>query len=115
MAQNTNKPTTHGPTLDTFIKNNRQFIKIKAGETFRGVYRGFEQVVVTSFGQKKEAINYLLQEHGTERVVPWQSSSLAVADKMKNFSVGEEIIIKRTGSTATDTKYEILPADSLAA
>jgi hypothetical protein len=101
------------PTLDSFIKNNRKFIKIKDGESFRAIYRGYKLITSMAFGEEKDVVVYLLQEKGVDHPIGWQNGSISVAEQMKRFSAGEEIVIKRTGSTAKDTKYEILSADAL--
>ncbi len=108
QAQPQTKP--QGPTLDSFIKNNRKFIKIKDGESFRGFYRGFKVITTIAFGEEKESVIYMLQEDGVDHPVGWQNASTGVAEKMKQFSPGEEIIIKRSGSTAKDTKWEVVAA-----
>lgn len=93
--------------LKSFIKNNRKFVKIKDGETFNGIYLGCA-FGPSRFGSDKEVARYRFKYTDSPVEVSWECASTTVAEKMQNFSVGEELSITRKGATATDTKYEIV-------
>lgn len=99
-----------GQSLRSFIKNNRRFVKIKDGESFRCFYQGFKVTRAMSFGEEKEVVVYMVQEDGVDHPIGWQTTSVKVAEDMEKFSPGTEIIITRKGSTSNDTKYDIKAA-----
>jgi len=94
--------------LTEFVKRNRRFVKLKNGEALQGVFRGFK-VYPSRFDPEKETVGYQIQPAGSDKTILWENSSTKVAELMAKISVGEEIVIKRSGTSATDTKYEIVP------
>lgn len=98
--------------LSSFILNNKKFVKLKDGESIRGVYRGFK-VVQSRFDEEKETVSYKLSLPGMAdgKVVSWENGSINVAELMSNISVGEEIVITRHGSGTSDTTYTIVPVE----
>ena len=94
--------------LRTFILNNKKFIRIKDGESFRGVYRGC-QFGPSRFDPEKEVAAYLFWQPGMDegKVARWEATSTRVAEDMENVSIGEEIEVSRKGSGPNDTKYTI--------
>jgi hypothetical protein len=96
--------------LKTFVLNNKKFIKIKDGETFRGIYRG-HQIGRSRFDPEKEIVSYGFWQPGMDegKIARWEAGSTAVAEAMMKISVGEEVEIHRTGSGTNDTKYTVMP------
>lgn len=99
--------------LNAFIKDSKKFIKIKAGETFVGVYHG-HSIITDPFDNsdshtKKKTVQYRLQENGSEKILPWRCGQFRVADDfvVKKISGGTKISIQRIGDTATSTRYVI--------
>jgi hypothetical protein len=94
--------------LNSFIKDNRRFLKLKDGETVRVIYRGYK-VAVNPQEPDKELVLYQIQFPDAQQVMSWKSASIVVAEKMATISQGEEITITRHGE-GTETKYEIKQA-----
>jgi hypothetical protein len=101
--------------LNEYIKNNRTFIKIKDGDTFRGVYKGV-RFIPNRFDATKEVAQYMFQEEGSSHALGWEARSIAVAETMRKYKEGDELVIRRSGATMKDTKYVIekLGGDTLA-
>ena len=96
--------------LDTFIKDNKKFIKIKAGETFEGFYRGYivgKDPFDKNIENPKDTVVYRLQEEGSDKILTWNCKQSRVAEDMNKIAVNSKIRIKRTGEGTSDTKYQI--------
>ena len=96
--------------LQSFIKNNRKFIKINPGESFEGVYRG-NVIAPDPFNKdleiKKEIVIYKLQEDPDGPVLGWNCKQIKVAQDFDKIEIGKKVKITRTGAGTSDTKYTI--------
>lgn len=93
--------------LDSFIKNNKKFIKLNDGESFEGTFKGVA-IGISRFNPDKEVVIYKFTQPGSETVLSWENTSVKVAEEMKTkVPVGENCKITRKGSTAKDTSYII--------
>ena len=91
--------------LNSFIKNNAQFLKINDGETVEMVYKGYS-IVADRFNPGKETVSYLMQYPGTSKSIAWNKGSTKVAAQMAKIDVGSLISITRFGE-GTETQYKI--------
>ena len=99
-----------GKSLDQFIKDNKKFIKIKAGETFVGFYRGYvvgRDPFDKDLENPKDTVVYRLEEEGTNKVLTWNCKQSRVAEDMAKIPVDSKIKIVRTGGGTNDTRYVI--------
>lgn len=92
--------------LKTFVRENRTFIKIKSGESYAGVYKGFS-VISDQYNSGKEKVAYKIQDIDDKIIRTWSCGQTAVAEEMDKIPVDSIIKITRIGATAKDTKYDI--------
>lgn len=93
-------------SLGSFVKNNRKFVKLKDGDVFMAIYKGY-RIVPSRFDTEKETVQYKFQYSDSTGIVTWENGSTSVAEVMSSIKEGAMIQIKRTGSDAKKTKYEI--------
>lgn len=93
--------------LDTFIRENRKFLKIKSGESFTGIYKGYAVVPDPFSPDGKEKVAYRFQDLSDKVVRSWTCGQAKVAEDMKKIMADEIVKVTRAGATAKDTSYKI--------
>jgi len=88
--------------LQSWAKKNNKFLKLKDGETFKGVLKDAKPRV-SSFDREKEVISYAFET--PEGIKYFDNGSPALAEKMSAY-IGKEIILTRRGE-GPNTKYEV--------
>lgn len=94
-------------SLKQFAQEKSNFISLKDGEKFSGIYKGYKFIEKESFGETKEYVRYLIEDLGTDRVMYLDSQSASLAKKMDSFPKDTPITIKREGE-GMKTKYVIV-------
>ncbi len=97
--------------LETFIKDNKKFVKLLSGQTFEGFYRGYvvgKDPFDKNIENPKDTVVYRLQEDGSEKILTWNCKQSRVAEDMSKIAVNSKIRITRSGSGANDTRYTIV-------
>jgi hypothetical protein len=93
-------------TLKTYIKENSDFVSIKDGESYSGIYKGYKFIEKEVRGETKEYVRYSFEDLGDKKIRTFDSRSLALADKMSEVKKDSKIKVGRTGD-GFDTKYEV--------
>lgn len=91
--------------LNSFIKKNRKFIKIKDGESYSGIYRGYK-IHPSRFDMSKDTVSYMFEDIETGKILPWDSNSGWVAIEMIKYKEGDLLVLTRVGD-GTSTKYTV--------
>jgi len=94
-------------TLEEFIKNKSNFLTLKSGEIFKGIYKGYKIVERERFGRVEKVVCYSFQELSGDKIWQLNSTSVSLARQMKDAKEGDVVAIKRIGE-GRNTKYEVL-------
>jgi len=94
-------------TLEEFIKDKSDFLTLKSGEIFKGIYKGYEIITRESFGKIEEVVCYSFKELSGDKVWKLNSTSISLARQMKDVKEGDVVAIKRIGD-GRNTRYEVL-------
>src|SRR3990167_6957107 len=86
--------------IDKFIFDNSLFLNLQDGESFEGIYKGYE-IVPSTFDPDKEVLAYNFEVDGVEK--PFKSGSLKLARQMKEIEEGTTVKISREGSGSKTT------------
>lgn len=87
-------------SINDFIFENSLFLSLQDGESFEGIYKGYEAVPST-FDPEKEVLAYNFEVNGVEK--PFKSGSLKLAVQMKDVAIGTIVKVSRTGQGAKTT------------
>lgn len=90
--------------LTDFVDKKSQFLDLPDGEEKRVILKGAEQVQTNYQGSKVDCVRYHLEVDG--KSMCWDRTSRSLAKQMSVFSIGDELLIKRTGKR-NQTKYAI--------
>ncbi|MBF0483376.1 MAG: hypothetical protein HQL25_01585 [Candidatus Omnitrophica bacterium] len=90
--------------LNSFVDSKSQFFDLPDGEEKSVRLLGAEKVQTTFQGTKVECVRYKLEVEGKELF--WDRTSRELAKQMCVYSIGDYLLIKRTGKR-NQTKYEI--------
>jgi len=93
-------------TLQQYAKSKSTFVSLKAGESYKCIYKGYKFIEKDSFGETKEYARYLLEDLEDNQVRNLDSQSASFAEQMNEIKEGSKIKINRTGE-GMDTKYEV--------
>lgn len=93
-------------SINDFIFENSLFLSLQDGESFEGIYKGY-QAVASTFDPEKEVLSYDFEVNGI--VKPFKSGSLKLAQQMKDVAKETKVRISRTGEGSKTTyKVEVL-------
>ena len=93
-------------SLKQFAQDKSNFISLKDGEKFSGIYKGYKFIEKESFGETKEYVRYLIQHPDTDRILYLDSQSASLAKRMDSVQKEDLITIRREGE-GMKTKYVI--------
>ena len=100
------KKPTELKSINDFIFENSLFLSLQDGESFEGIYKGYE-IVPSTFDPEKEVLSYNFEVNGTEK--PFKSGSLKLAQQLKDIASGTNVRISRSGEGSKTTyKVEVL-------
>ena len=88
--------------LESWAKKNNKFLKLKDGESFKGILKDAKPRV-SSFDREKEVISYAFENQ--EGIKYFDNGSPALAERLSAF-IGKEVTLTRRGE-GTTTKYEV--------
>jgi len=90
-------------SINDFIFENSLFLSLQDGESFEGIYKGYE-IVPSTFDPEKTVLSYTFEINETEK--PFKSGSLKLAQQMKDIKEGTKVEISRSGE-GPKTTYQV--------
>jgi len=93
-------------SLNEYAKEKSNFVALKDGESYSGIFRGYKFIEKEVRGETKEYARYLLEDLTDKKVRFLDSQSGSLATKMDNVPVNSVVAITRTGE-GFDTKYKV--------
>jgi len=98
---------TMAKSLEDYAKEQSNFISLKDGEHYDGIYRGYKYVEKEMRGETNEYVRFMIEDLVDNRVRNLDSRSGRLARKMGQVIPGTKIKITRSGeSFETDYKIE---------